>query len=198
LHKIVRWWGKSKRAGGDQWWGRWCCIQLLTLSFHFLAGITLHHDDADKLVQVSNGHVRKTARDISNSSWYTTHGLSSHHFLNQFGVQWEKTLGARLIGIQQSYSRLWPSYQSFNFQLYSFIVQLSTESFQMRIATDIPISLFNPSHTTKDSHNTRNFIPYSSQIVCGFFNIPHWAYKHGIFVRWGLWFIHLIQEDLKV
>lgn len=88
LHKIVRWWGKSKRAGGDQWWGRWCSIQLLILSFHFLAGITLHHDDADKLVQVSNGHVRKTARDISNSSWYTTHGLSSHHFLNQFGVQW--------------------------------------------------------------------------------------------------------------
>ena len=26
---------------------------------------------------------------------------------------------------------------------------------------------------TKDSHNTGNFMPYSSRIVCGFFNVPH-------------------------
>ena len=25
---------------------------------------------------------------------------------------------------------------------------------------------------TEDSHNTRNFIPYSSRTVCGFFNVP--------------------------
>ena len=32
---------------------------------------------------------------------------------------------------------------------------------------------------TKDSHNTGNFMPDSFRIVCGFFNVPHWSYKHG-------------------
>ena len=42
--------------------------------------------------------------------------------------------------------------------------------------------LYPPIHIqTEDSHNTGNFIPYSSRIVCGFFNVPqgtneHWSY----------------------
>ena len=33
--------------------------------------------------------------------------------------------------------------------------------------------LYPPTHTfTKDTHNTGKFIPYSSRIVCGFFNVP--------------------------
>ena len=27
-------------------------------------------------------------------------------------------------------------------------------------------------HSQKDRHNTRNFMPYSSQMVCGFLNVP--------------------------
>ena len=30
-----------------------------------------------------------------------------------------------------------------------------------------------------NSHNTGNFMPYSSRILCGFFNVPHWTYKQG-------------------
>ena len=30
----------------------------------------------------------------------------------------------------------------------------------------------------QDSHNTGNFIPYSSRIVCGFFNVPQGTYEH--------------------
>ena len=56
---------------------------------------------------------------------------------------------------------------------------------------------------TKDSHNTGNFIPYSSRIVRGLSNVPQGTYEHGrytvyVSVRWGLWFIVLFQEDLKV
>ena len=40
-----------------------------------------------------------------------------------------------------------------------------------------------PSH--KDSHNTGNFMPYPVRIVCGFFNDPHWTYKHGRYL-WDL------------
>ena len=50
---------------------------------------------------------------------------------------------------------------------------------------------------TEDSHNTGNFMPYSSRIVCGFFNVP-WNCEHSRVVRRGLRFIVLIQEDLKV
>ena len=32
---------------------------------------------------------------------------------------------------------------------------------------------------TKDSHNTGNFIPYSSRIVRGLLNVPQGTYKHG-------------------
>ena len=31
---------------------------------------------------------------------------------------------------------------------------------------------------TKDSYNTGNFMPYSFRLVCGFFNVPHYTYKH--------------------
>ena len=31
----------------------------------------------------------------------------------------------------------------------------------------------------QDSHNNRDFIPYSSRIVCGFLNVPHGSYEHG-------------------
>ena len=37
-----------------------------------------------------------------------------------------------------------------------------------------------PTHIhTEDSHNTGNFIPYSSRIVCGFFNVPQGTNEHG-------------------
>ena len=58
-----------------------------------------------------------------------------------------------------------------------------------------------PTHTlTKDSYNTWNFMPYSSRIMCGLFNVPIWTYGHGrkVFVRRGLRFIVLIREDTKV
>ena len=43
-----------------------------------------------------------------------------------------------------------------------------------------PFYLTHPIHTpAKDSHYTGNFMPYSFRIVCGFFNAPHWTYKHG-------------------
>ena len=46
----------------------------------------------------------------------------------------------------------------------------------------LPVS----AHTlTKDSCETRNFIPYSSQIVCGFFNVPHRTFKHGRYYETG-------------
>ena len=31
----------------------------------------------------------------------------------------------------------------------------------------------------KESHNTRNFTPYSLRTVCGFFNVPRWNFIHG-------------------
>ena len=31
---------------------------------------------------------------------------------------------------------------------------------------------------SEDSHNTGNLIPYSSRIVCGFFNVPQDTYEH--------------------
>ena len=42
-------------------------------------------------------------------------------------------------------------------------------------ATLSPMQGISPSlyPLTKDSHNTRNFMPYSFRIVCGFFNVPH-------------------------
>ena len=46
-------------------------------------------------------------------------------------------------------------------------------------ARHIPFSV--PTHTqrlTKDSHNTRNFMPCSFRIVCGFFNVPQWSYMN--------------------
>ena len=39
--------------------------------------------------------------------------------------------------------------------------------------------LYPPNHTlTKDSHNTGNFVPYSSRIRCGFLNVPQGTYEH--------------------
>ena len=37
----------------------------------------------------------------------------------------------------------------------------------------------------KDSHNTGNFTPYSFRTVCGFFNVPHWNFKHGRYCETG-------------
>ena len=37
----------------------------------------------------------------------------------------------------------------------------------------------------KDNHNTGNFTPYSLGIVCGFFNVPHWNFKHGRYCETG-------------
>ena len=45
--------------------------------------------------------------------------------------------------------------------------------------------LYRPIHWKKDSCETRNFIPYSSQIVCGFFNVPHRTYKRGRYYETG-------------
>ena len=45
-----------------------------------------------------------------------------------------------------------------------------------------------PTHTlTKDSGQyTGNFIPYTSRLVCGFFNVPHRTYvEHGKYLRDG-------------
>lgn len=30
----------------------------------------------------------------------------------------------------------------------------------------------------RTAYNSRNFMPYSYWMVCGFFNTPHWTYKH--------------------
>ena len=38
---------------------------------------------------------------------------------------------------------------------------------------------------SKDSHNSGNFMLYSSRIVCGFFNVPHWSYEDGRYLRDG-------------
>ena len=41
---------------------------------------------------------------------------------------------------------------------------------------------------TKDSHNTRNFTPYSFRTVCGFFNVPHCPtlnFEHGRYCERG-------------
>ena len=46
-------------------------------------------------------------------------------------------------------------------------------------ARHIPFSV--PAHTqrlTKDSHNTRNFMPCSIRIVCGFFDVPQCSYMN--------------------
>ena len=53
-------------------------------------------------------------------------------------------------------------------------------------------------YSTEDSHNTGSLTPYSFQIVYGFIKVPNWTFLNmeGI-VRWGLWFIVLIREDLK-
>ena len=37
----------------------------------------------------------------------------------------------------------------------------------------------------KDSHNTVNFTPYSFRIVCGFFNVLRWNFKHGRYCEMG-------------
>ena len=43
--------------------------------------------------------------------------------------------------------------------------------------------LYPPTHIHKeDSHNTGNFIPYSSRIVCGFFNVPQGTNEHGSYL----------------
>ena len=43
--------------------------------------------------------------------------------------------------------------------------------------------LYPPTHIhTEDSHNTGNFIPYSSRIVCGFFNDPQGTNEHGSYL----------------
>ena len=48
----------------------------------------------------------------------------------------------------------------------------------------------------RSDHNTRNSMPYSSRIVCGFLNIPQNLYPRAM--RRDLRLIVLIREDLKV
>ena len=44
--------------------------------------------------------------------------------------------------------------------------------------------LYPPTHIlTEDSHYTGNFLPYSSRIVCGFFNVPQGTNEHGRYLR---------------
>ena len=44
----------------------------------------------------------------------------------------------------------------------------------------IPMWSTNPEGTTQLTATTpRNFTPYTIRIVCGFFNVPQWTYKHG-------------------
>ena len=46
--------------------------------------------------------------------------------------------------------------------------------------------LYPPTHIlTEDNHNTGNFIPYSSRILCGFFNVPQGTNEHGRYLRDG-------------
>ena len=46
--------------------------------------------------------------------------------------------------------------------------------------------LYPPTHILKeDSHNTGNFIPYPSRIVCGFFNVPQGTNDHGRYLWEG-------------
>ena len=55
--------------------------------------------------------------------------------------------------------------------------------------------------TTHDpSFNTGNCMPYSSWIMIGFFNIPHWTYERGRYFGDGAYSLQsvLIWEDLKV
>ena len=43
---------------------------------------------------------------------------------------------------------------------------------------------------TQDSHNTRKFIPFSSRLVCWFFNVPQGTYDHKRYLwdgAYGLW-----------
>ena len=47
---------------------------------------------------------------------------------------------------------------------------------------------------TKDSHNTGNFTPYSFRIMCEFFNVPHWTYKHGIYLWDGTYGLQSLSE----
>ena len=37
----------------------------------------------------------------------------------------------------------------------------------------------------KDSHNTGNFAPYFFRMVGGYFNVPHWNFKHGRYCETG-------------
>ena len=54
------------------------------------------------------------------------------------------------------------------------ICERDTKSHVRHITFPVPV------HTlTKDSHNTWNFMPCSFRIVCGFFNVTQWTYKHG-------------------
>ena len=56
------------------------------------------------------------------------------------------------------------------------------EQVQVLAAADVDL-LYPPTHMhTEDSHNTGNFIPYSSRIVCGFFNVPQGTNEHGSYL----------------
>ena len=51
---------------------------------------------------------------------------------------------------------------------------------------------------TKDSHNTRNLIPYSSWIVCGFFNVPQGTFEHQRYLWDGVYgFLSLSEKTWK-
>ena len=39
-----------------------------------------------------------------------------------------------------------------------------------------PATLLERRYSTKNSHNTENFTPYSFRIVCGFLNVTHWTF----------------------
>lgn len=50
-----------------------------------------------------------------------------------------------------------------------------------------------PTHTfTKESHNTGNFVPYSSRIL--FLNVPHWTYEYGRYLRDGAYGLYCLSE----
>ena len=43
-----------------------------------------------------------------------------------------------------------------------------------------------PAHALRnDSYKTRNFMPYFSGKVCGFFKVPDWTYEHGRYCKTG-------------
>ena len=72
--------------------------------------------------------------------------------------------------------------ECFSVLLFKFVIYLF-ERVEVLTAIQLIVDLLYPhTHTlTEDSHNTGNFIPYSSRIVCGFFNVPQGTNEHGAY-----------------